>query len=480
MYPTFKFDKEITVLETFAGIGSQRKALDRLAKKYDLKINYLPPIEIDKYAIASYNAIHGTNHRTKDITKTKGSEYGKIDLLTYSFPCQDISIAGKQAGFSKGSGTRSGLLWEVERILKEMKYLPKVLLMENVRNLVSEKHMPDFQEWIKELERLGYSNYWKILNAKDYGIPQNRERVFMVSILGKYNYTFPQPEPLKLRLKDMLEDKVDEKYYLNVELLKTLDVEDYVKKVSKTIRTSGHENTDQHEYDLATVTTNETLCINSKVNGKQPSLQDRIYDSNGISTAIATGFMPSILETPVIAASRGRNKDNPSARIAGIDLEQRLEINSQGLCNTLTTVQKDNYVVEPVIEVFDYRYDEGVRTRENQDIIPTLTTQVGSSGLSGQPLLKILENTKKEHGEVENENVVIIVDSLNRAYVYDKKTKRLFRIRKLTPLECFRFMGFDDEDYYKAAKVNSNTQLYKQCGNSIVVNVLEKIFEMMI
>ena len=190
-------------------------------------------------------------------------------------------------------------------------------------------------------------------------------------------------------------------------------------------------------------------------------------------------FLPSILETPVIAASRGRNKDNPSARTAGIDLEQRLEINSQGLCNTLTTVQKDNYVVEPVIEVFDYRYDEGVRTRENQDIIPTLTTQVGSSGLSGQPLLKILENTKKEHVEVENENVVIIVDSLNRAYVYDKKTKRLFRIRKLTPLECFRLMGFDDEDY-KAAKVNSNTQLYKQCGNSIVVNVLEKIFEMMI
>src|SRR5690554_1088972 len=139
LYPTFKFNKEITVLETFAGIGSQRKALDRLAKKHDLKINYLPPVEFDKYAMKSYNAIHGSIHETKDITKTKGTEYGQIDLFTYSFPCQDISLAGNQKGFSKGSKTRSGLLWEVERILKEMKYKPKVLLMENVKNLIRDR-----------------------------------------------------------------------------------------------------------------------------------------------------------------------------------------------------------------------------------------------------------------------------------------------------------------------------------------------------
>lgn len=425
MYPTFKFDKEITVLETFAGIGSQRKALDRLAKKYNLKINYLPPIEFDKYAIASYNAIHGTNYKTKDITKTFGWEYQEqIDLLTWSFPCQDISLAGKGEGLKLGSKTRSSLGWEIIWLIGEMEMYsqkPKVLLMENVKNLLGEKHIKEFYELQKHLEKLGYKNYWQILNAKDYGIPQNRERVFMISILGEYTYTFPQPIPLKLRLKDLLEDEVDEKYYLNVELLKTLDVEDYVKKVSKIIRTSGHGNTDQHEWDLATVATNKTLCINSKVNGKQPSLQDRIYDINGISTAITTSFMPSILETPVIAASRGRNKDNPSARTAGIDLEQRLEINSQGLCNTLTTVQKDNYVVEPVKETY----------------------------------------LQKSIRETTENNINL-------------------RIRKLTPLECFRLMGFDDEDYYKAAKVNSNAQLYKQCGNSIVVNVLEKIFEMMI
>ena len=223
MYEQFKFDrnKEIVALETFAGIGSQRKALDRIAKRKNLHFKYLPPVEFDKYAIASYNAIHGTNHETKDITKTYGSEYEQIDIFTYSFPCQDISLAGKQQGFSRDSNTRSGLLWEVERILKEMKYKPKVLLMENVKNLISERFMNDFQEWIRELEKLGYTNYWQVLNAKDYGIPQNRERVFMVSILGEYTYTFPKTEPLKLKLKDLLEDEVDEKYYLSEKALKT-------------------------------------------------------------------------------------------------------------------------------------------------------------------------------------------------------------------------------------------------------------------
>ena len=352
----YKFNKEITVLETFAGIGSQRKALDRLSKKYDLKVNYLPPVEFDKFAIASYNAIHGTNHKIKDITQIKGSEYGKIDLLTYSFPCQDISIAGNQKGFNKGSGTRSGLLWEVERILKEMKYLPKVLLMENVKNLISKKFIDDFNEWQRELENLGYRNYWQILNAKDYGIPQNRERVFMISILGEYSYTFPQPELLKLRLKDLLDDEVDEKYYTSQEKIAYMKNTNFAQS-SYDVMVQNSNNICNtllaRDYkDPKCVVVSKTICINSKVNGKQPSLQDRIYDSEGISTVLTTGFMPSIINN--------------------------------------------------------------------------------------------------------------------------------FRIRKLTPLEYVRLMDFDDEDYYKMTKVNSNTQIYKQCGNSIVVRVLEKILEELI
>ena len=142
-------------------------------------------------------------------------------LLTYSFPCTDLSVAGKQMGMSKGSGTRSGLLWEVERILTEIRdsngELPQILFMENVPQVHSQDNMPDFRKWLDFLESLGYTNYYQDLNAKNYGVAQNRERCFMFSFLGEYNYHFPQPIPLKKKLKDYLEDNVDEKYYINNE-----------------------------------------------------------------------------------------------------------------------------------------------------------------------------------------------------------------------------------------------------------------------
>lgn len=180
-------------------------------------------VEFDKYAMASYNAIRGTDFEPTDITKISGYDLGITDtdkccyIMTYSFPCQDLSVAGKQKGMTKGSGTRSGLLWEVERLLNEVENLPQVLLMENVPAIHSQANMPDFQKWIDFLESKGYSNYWKDLNAKDYGVAQNRDRCFMVSLLGEWNYKFPQPIPLEKTMKDYLEDEVDEKYYINTE-----------------------------------------------------------------------------------------------------------------------------------------------------------------------------------------------------------------------------------------------------------------------
>ena len=180
-------------------------------------------VEYDKYPVASYNAIHGTSFEPTDITKINGSDLGIVDkdkycyIMTYSFPCQDLSVAGKQAGMEKGSGTRSGLLWEVERLLNECEELPQVLLMENVPQLHGKKNMEDFQKWIDFLESKGYSNYWQDLNAKNYGIPQNRNRCFMISLLGNYTYEFPKPIPLTKTMKDFLEDEVDEKYYINSE-----------------------------------------------------------------------------------------------------------------------------------------------------------------------------------------------------------------------------------------------------------------------
>ena len=219
-----KITKPIRLIELFAGVGSQAMALKRLGANFE----HYRVVEFEKYAIKSYNAIHGTDFEPMDITKIIGSDLGISDtdkycyIMTYSFPCQDLSVAGKQKGMTKGSGTRSGLLWEVERLLNEVDNLPQVLLMENVPQVHGKKNMEDFQRWIDFLESKGYSNYWQDLNAKNYGVAQNRNRCFMVSILGDYSFKFPEPIELKKVMKDYLEDEVDEKYYINNEKAKKL------------------------------------------------------------------------------------------------------------------------------------------------------------------------------------------------------------------------------------------------------------------
>lgn len=217
-----KIQKPIRLIELFAGIGAQAKALENLGVPFE----HYRICEFDKYAVKSYNAVHGTNWETSDITQIHAKDLGIVDtdrytyLLTYSFPCTDLSLAGKQAGMQKGSGTRSGLLWEVERLMLEMDELPQILLMENVPQVHGKKNKDDFDSWIAFLARMGYTSVWKDLNAKDFGIPQNRSRCFMVSFLGDYAYEFPSGEPLQLRLKDMLEETVDEKFYLPDETVK--------------------------------------------------------------------------------------------------------------------------------------------------------------------------------------------------------------------------------------------------------------------
>ncbi len=220
LYPKFVIDKPIRLIELFAGIGSQAKALKNLGANFE----HWKAIEVDKYAMASYNAIHGTSFETSDITKIHAEDLDVRErekycyIMTYSFPCQDLSTAGRQKGMKKGSGTRSGLLWEVERILDECNgSLPQVLLMENVPAVISEKNIDDFYKWRNKLDSLGYSSYAQILNAKDYGIPQNRARCFMVSVLGEYSYKFPEPIELNIVMKDLLEKHADESFYITSE-----------------------------------------------------------------------------------------------------------------------------------------------------------------------------------------------------------------------------------------------------------------------
>ena len=208
--------RKIKLLSLFSGIGAFETALDRMNIEYEL-VNFC---EIDKYAAKSYCAVHEVDESKNlgDITKVDTSLLpNDIDLITYGFPCQDISLSGLQKGFEyNGERTRSGLFFEALRIIEDTK--PRVAIAENVKNLVSKKFAKEFEIVLSSLENAGYNNYWQVLNSKNYGIPQNRERVFIVSIrkdLDDGNFKFGEPFPLEFRLKDLLEEKVDEKYYLS-------------------------------------------------------------------------------------------------------------------------------------------------------------------------------------------------------------------------------------------------------------------------
>lgn len=326
------------ILELFAGIGACSKALKRIG----IDVEIVDAVEIDKYAMASFNAIHGTDFEVQDI-KEWDKDIRDIDLITHGSPCQDFSVAGKQAGGDLGSGTRSSLMYETIRIVGKIR--PKYVLWENVKNILSKKHKHNFEAYIETMKVLGYNSYYKVLDAKDYGVPQHRERVYTVSIRKDIDsgYKFPEPMELKLKLRDILEDMIDEKYYLS-------------------------DNGIDYFY-------------------KQAMNRGEVLEE----------YKDKRIITVAHGQSKGSNKE--------------LELS------------------------------------------PTLDTQFSNNwrGVILEPKL-LIKNTNEKYNE--------------------------FRIRKLTPREIWRLMGFDDEDFEKAARVpTSNTQLYKQAGNSIVVNVLEKIFK---
>lgn len=463
----FKITKPIRLIELFAGIGSQAKALRNLGANFE----HYRICEFDKYAVQSYNEIHGTSFETSDITKIKAADLGITEtdkyeyIMTYSFPCQDLSIAGKQKGMAKGSGTRSGLLWEVERLLNEMTELPQILLMENVPQVHGKKNIDSFREWQQFLESKGYKNYWQDLNAKNYGIPQNRNRTFMASLLGDYYYEFPGKIPLELRLKDMLESNVDEKYYIKNTKVNTL------------LKGLDYENANK-------------VCCDMTIN--QPRFRDIAntikarYDC-GIENQRQTGTAVIEPKCEVVATLDIPGRLESACRVHGID-------GIAPACNTCCGGGHETKIAEPIIVDDLYNNRE---PREYRDTAPTL--RIGSGRL------KVVEPIPKERFlrqaiETANENECNSV-SLEQSNIKNINSENgLFttlgtncgsstssgggvaftndlRIRKLTPKECWRLMGFNDEDFDKAkASGVSNSQLYKQAGNSIVVPVLEAIF----
>ena len=471
----------------------------------------------------------------------KDNSYTVNNVIVHN--CQDISIAGKQRGFTDEDGqqTRSGLFFEALRIITDLQ--PQYAIAENVKALTSNAFNDEFETVIKSLADAGYNNYYSVLNAKDYGIPQNRERIFIVSIrkdIDTHEFTFPDKLPLTKTLKDLLEPKVDEKYYINNERAKNLIeqiksryiitestpvdgtiLEPRAKEVCNCI-TARYDAGIQNQKSIGcmvvepskepivigsmqehTAIKNDGVCpclttamgtsggntpmvveddarikyIGSYGSGERRKVYDpdgispclnasdykgatniiqvgnlmpeakfkntqrgRVYDPEGLAPTLNTvsggSLEPKIIEVPCAIASRGRNPDNPSDRTTGSPTEQRLEPNTTNCANTLTTVQKDNYILEPkVIDDTVGFYDE---PRIYDETVPTLRAERYG--------LKVTECNPE------------------------------LRIRKLTPKECFRLMGFSDEDF-DSIKGISNAQLYKMAGNSIVINVLEEIFK---
>lgn len=315
---------EIRVFTAFSGYDSQCMALDRLHQHNpDFTYELVGWAEIDKYAIQAHNAVYPqwAERNYGDISKIDWAQVPDFDLFTYSSPCQDFSQAGKQAGGTEGSGTRSSLLWECCRAILAKR--PKYLLMENVAALVSQKFIRLFNAWQLELESYGYRNFAKVLNAKDYGVPQNRERIFMVSVLDETaRYEFPDPMPLTIRLKDVLEKEVEERYYLKADAL---------------------EGFMPNEKQDDTV----VLGWSRSQEGKGEVISRHPVKVANCVTAAKRDNTQNYVAEPRIGAFRGRNPENPSERGRSNGMyKQRLEINENGTSNTLTGVQKDNMVIE--------------------------------------------------------------------------------------------------------------------------------------
>lgn len=394
---------KMKLLSLFSGIGAFEKALYRLKVNYEL-VNYC---EIDKYASKAYAMMHDCDESLNlgDITKIDTSVLpNDIDLITYGFPCQDISLAGKQKGFeADGERTRSGLFFEALRIIEDTK--PRIAIAENVKNLTSKKFQKEFDIVLSSLEEAGYNNYWKILNAKDFGIPQNRERVFIVSIRKDVDngmFKFPDGFELQLRLKDMLEDEVDEKYYLSDKML---------------------------EYISAN---NEKWTGNNDKSLVNKSIESTLNTGEGHRRCDASNYIV------------------PSLNDDDIDLKVIREYR------------------QPCIEIKEAT-KKGFKEAYDGDGI-YLNRPHQKRGVVQHGMIQTLKTSGNDVGVVVDKPLC----AGTHGYAMGNIEHNL-RIRKLTPLECFRLMGFDDEYFNKITGI-SNTQLYKQVGNSIVVDVLANLF----
>ena len=393
--------------------------------------------EFDKYATQSYCAIHGVDENLNlgDITKVDETKLEPFNMICGGSPCQDFSVAGKQKGSvwtCKDCGheynpltvhwrerdkcpnchseniekTRSSLLVEYLRVIRTNK--PNFGMYENVKNIVGKQFKDTFKMFTDELDEYGYNVYWKVLNAKDYGIPQNRERVYLIFIkkeLDNGKFVFPEGFDNGIRLRDVLEDDVDERYYIS---------NDKVRKFIANLQDISNEGESNSPKFIGNI--NRPDFGTGYAGG--------VWDTNNISPTLTTmqggGRQPHIMCGIDKSFNGTKFIDNANCLTARED---------RGISNRKS---EGTAVIEVLGNVNPSGKGMNGNVFSDNGLSPTLTTNKGEGN-------KILSN---------------------------------LRIRKLTPKECFRLMGFNDSDYEAASKVVSNSQMYKQTGNSIVVDVL--------
>lgn len=472
------------VVELFAGIGSCSKALKRIG----IDVEIVDAVEIDKYAMASFNAIHNTNFETQDIT-TWDKDLKDIDLITHGSPCQDFSVAGKQAGGDLGSGTRSSLMYETIRIVGQNR--PKYVLWENVKNLLSAKHKHNFDKYIETMNTLGYNSYYQVLNAKDYGIPQNRERVYTISIrkdIDAGTFKFPEKEELKLRLKDMLENEVDEKYYLS-DKMQDYVLDFYGKQKGTAWEGRADEemlNTDvAHAIGVRSAGGNQRAGVSNfvidglddeikvkdlkikmkeTINKSAKHQQDLVQTEDDICRTIPTGTHGStshLLKTIIKiknATKKGYDEavDGDSVNLQYPDNKTRRGRVGHGVSQTLMANDSMG-VVEGIKVIGNYMPSnhDASRVVDSNGLAPTVKENHGTVTATitkpklinnDKRLKQLVENTEFQEGKVLNLDTYNQTTNENISQCLTEphhNTQRLFdgyRIRKLTPKECWRLM----------------------------------------
>lgn len=409
---------------------------------------------------------------------------GKVDIMSWGFPCQDISVAGKMAGIKEG--TRSGLYYEGMRILKQVK--PKYSIIENVKNLTSKKFKESFEQILKDLEEAGYNNYWKVLNAKNFGVPQNRERVFIISIrkdIDKGTFEFPEPFDNGIRLKDILEDTVEEKYFLSEKMIKGFIASN---------QNLPENNTNTLKVEETTPNENGNIVEAGNLHNKGwYNSSNIVYSEKGIAPTL-TAMQGGNIKPKVMVERIGGIFDKEGEKHQAGSV-----YNKEGIAPPLDTMQggyrqpmvnvinatKKGYDTATVGDSINmtYPYSNKKRGRVGHGVAQTLDTGCGQATIVETNKIMVAGNcfpSNHEAGRIVSENGISPTIKENHGTVTSviKNSYPEYRIRKLTPRECWRLMGFGDDDFDKAkATGNSDTQLYKQAGNSIVVNVLEEIFK---